>query len=285
MSVSHPRVALLPAVAGISAVLLFAGCASPGEAPAPLLHAAANETRVGEEAYLSGRASDAVPALTEAVRLHFAAGDLPGASRALLNLALAQRGAGDNAAANATAARLREITPGARQQLHEQAVKSNDTADLDAAADWLEALLALDRGETAVASNLVSSSIVKGAATSPWPGRIETLRAEIALKDGHFDEALARSRAGQAATAAAHDRAEEARALRLGGAAQVGLAHWIEARGNFLAAIRIEEALGGGRRMAADLNQLAAIAEHLGDADDARLYAQRAQAILSSRPH
>ena len=279
------RAVLLSATAGIAGLIFSAGCAAPGDPPAPLLHAAASATRAGEEAYLSGRASEAIPALSEAVRLHLAAGDLPGAARALLNLALAQRGAGDMPAATATAVRLRELTPAARQQLRERAGRADEISEIAAADDWLDALLALDRGDLAAAENLISISGVKLPAASPWPGRVETLRAEVALKEGHFDDALARARVGRVASEAAHDRGEQARAWRIAGAAQVGLAHWPEARADFLAAISIEEKLGGGHRMADDLNQLASIAEQLGEADDARIYRERAKAILSSRTH
>ncbi|MES1166950.1 MAG: hypothetical protein ABUL68_03015 [Pseudomonadota bacterium] len=265
------------------AVALVTGCAAPDPGPPPLLRAAAGQSRAGQEAYLTGRTGDAVSALGEAVRLHLAAGDLPGGSRALLNLALAQRAAGDAAAATATAARLRELAPAARQQAREQGASEEIVAELSTASPWLDALVALDRGDRAAAAGLLDSAGGKFSGSSPWPGRLESLRAELALGEGRPGEALVHARAGVAACTAAGDRAEEARAQRLAGAAQVQLGQWPEARADFLAALKLEETLGGGGRMAGDLKQLAVIAGHLGDSAEAQLYTQRAAAIASAR--
>ncbi len=267
----------------LTTLVLLAGCATPGDPPPPLLQAAAGQTRVGEEAYLTGHAGEAVPALNEAARLHFAAGDLPGAARALLNLALAQRAAGDSVSAAATAVRMHDLTPAARQQAREQGGKEEFSAELAAASVWLDALLALDRGDSATAASLLASATEKLSGSSPWPGRLETLRAEIALGEGRFQEALGHARAGQADSAATKDRAEEARARQFAGTAHLRLGQWLEARADFLAAIKIEESLGGGARMTNDLNQLAAIAEHLGDSAAAQLYTERARAIAAAR--
>jgi tetratricopeptide (TPR) repeat protein len=284
MSSERLSLCLGPTLLFVTTFALLAGCAAAGNGPPPLLREAAAQSRAGEEAYLSGRATEAIPALSEAVRLHLAAGDMPGAARALLNLALAQRAAGDSAAVAATAARLRDLTPAAGQQAHELEGKdAGAAAELMAASAWLDALLALDRGDSTSATAILSSVTAKVPASSPWIGRMETLRAEIALGDGHPAEAVAHARSGQAASAAAHDQAEEARAFRLAGAGLMRLGQWPEARTAFLAAVKIEETLGGGARMAGDLSQLAVIAEHLGDAAGAQLYTQRARAIASAR--
>jgi tetratricopeptide (TPR) repeat protein len=265
------------------AVIVFAaGCATPGDGPPPLLRAAAGQTRAGEEAYLSGRASDAVPSLSEAARLHLAAGDLPGGCRALLNLALAQRAAGDTAAATATATRLRELTPAAQQQAREQTGREGLTGELATATAWLDALLAVGRSDFAAAARLLGSADTKFPASSPWPGRLETLRAEVALGETRWLEARIHARAGVTACAAAGDRAEEARAWQLAGTAQLHLEEWTAARADFLEALKLEETLGGGARMAADLKQLALIADRLGDTSTAQLYAQRAAAITGA---
>jgi len=267
---------------GCTVLGLVAGCAATGDGPPPLLRAATGQTRAGEEAYLSGHAAEAVPALGEAVRLHLAAGDLPGAARALLNLALALRAAGDATAAAATAARLHDLTPAAQQQAREGA-PAEAAVELAAASAWLDALLALDANDFPTASALLATAPGPLASSSPWPGRVETLRAELALGEGRFADALVHARAGQAASAAAKDRAEEARARRFAGAAHVRLGQWPEAREDFLAALRIEETLGGGGRMAGDLTQLAAIAGQLGDSSAAQWYTQRARAITDAR--
>ncbi|MBI4624572.1 MAG: hypothetical protein HY736_15315 [Verrucomicrobia bacterium] len=264
---------------------LLAGCAAPGDAPPPRARAATQQARAGEAAYLVGHPAEAVSALSEAVRLHLAAGDLPRAAHGLVNLALAQRAAGDAAGAAGTAARLRELAPAARQQAGERAGKKNEAAGLElgAATAWLDALLALDRGETATAASLLVAVTVTLPAASPWPGRIATLRADVALAEGRTADALALARTGVAACAAARDRSEEARAHRLMAGAHMRLAQWSEARASLLAAVRLEETLGAGERMARDLEQLAAIAEKLGDAAAAQLYAARARAIGSAR--
>ncbi|MBS0661825.1 MAG: hypothetical protein JSR48_01055 [Verrucomicrobia bacterium] len=271
----HAR--LLLAVLGAVALLAAA------EPPAPLIREAAGRSRAGEEAYLSGRAGEAVSALAEAERLYRAAGDLPGAIRADVNLALAQRGAADAAAAQATAQRARELLPAAVQQARERPDGTGEVAELAVMTAWLEALLALDRGEGAPAAGLLEKLPGALPSGSPWPGRVETLRAELDLNRRQWAAAVAHARAGQAASAAARDRAEEARALRLAGAAEMGLGKWGAARADLLAAVRLEESLGGGARMAGDLAQLATIAGQLGDPAGARLYAARAQAITAAR--
>ena len=113
-------------------------------------------------------------------------------------------------------------------------------------------------------------------------GRIENLHAAIALQAGRFAEAGDLARAGREASASAADSAEEAHSWRLSGAADAGAGTWPAARSDYLAAVRIEERVGGGARMAGDLRQLAMVSEHLGDSASARLYTQRADAIQSS---
>ncbi len=270
--------------AGWPALVLLTGCAAPGDAPPPQLRAAAQQARAGESAYVAERPAEAVPALTEAVRLHLAAGDLPRAARSMVNLALAQRASGNAVGAADTAARLRNLTPAARQQAVERAGKDDASAlELAAATAWLDALLALDRGDVAAASGLLSAGGATLPATSPWPGRVATLRAEIALAEGRAADALALARTAVAACVAARDHSEAARAHRLAGTAHVRLAQWPEARTSFLAAVRLEESLGAGARMARDLEQLAVVAEKLGDAGAAQLYAQRARELSPAR--
>jgi tetratricopeptide (TPR) repeat protein len=261
---------------------VFFQTARAADGPAPLLRAAAAETRTGEEAYLLGRADEAVPALREAARLYLAAGNIPEGARALVNVALAERAAGDAAAARATATRLRELTPAAQQQLGEQGEKADLSRELACASAWLQALLALDRRDLAVALSLIPRDPGLPA-TSLWPARLATLRAEIELADDRLVEALVDAVAGQKASAAARDRAEEARAWRLAGAAHLQQGKRAEARSDFLAAVKIEEILGGGARMAGDLGQLAAIAEQLGDHDGAQLYTRRSATITAAR--
>jgi tetratricopeptide (TPR) repeat protein len=263
---------------------LAAGCGSPATAPAPRLETAARQTHAAESAYLNGRTADAVTAFADAARLQMTAGDLPGAARSLLNLALAQRSAGIAAAAQFTAGQLRELTPAAQQQARERPANGTTAAvELGAAAGWLDALLALDRGEVEAANAALASVDVKLPATSPWPGRVATLRAQAALATGRIDETITQARIAQAACAAAHDPSEEARAQRLAGAAFMRRAQWAEAKRYFLAAVQLEQSLGAGERMAGDLNRLAEITTQLGDADNARLYAARARAIGSAR--
>ena len=261
---------------------VFSHSVLAADAPAPLLRAAAAETRNGEEAYLLGRADEAVTALREAARLYLAAGDLPGGARALVNLALAERATGDIASARASATRLRELTPAAQQQLAERTDSSEAGVELAAASGWLDALLTLEQGDAAAAARLVPSS-GKFPASSVWRARVATLQAAILLATGNAAEALTQAAVGQKAGLAAGDRAEEARAWRLAGSAHLKLGQWAEARTDYLAAVKIEEALGGGARMAGDLGQLAAIAEHLGDTAAAQLYSRRATAITTAR--
>ncbi|MBM3853570.1 MAG: hypothetical protein FJ399_10490 [Verrucomicrobia bacterium] len=225
-----------------------------------------------------------MPAMREAVRLHLAAGDLPGAARTLVNLALAERAAGDAAGAAATAARLRELTPAAGHQAVERGRRNDDSRlELTAASAWLDALLAFDRGETALAAGSLAAVSPKLPRKSPWNGRVAALRAEIALAEGRLVDAGALARSAIPAAAAARDVSEEARAHRLLGASHMRLGRWADARTSLLAAVRLEERLGAGERMARDLEQLATVAEKLGDATAAGLYTARARAIIGAR--
>jgi hypothetical protein len=270
-----------------AAACLISGCAGSSEPAAPRLESAAVETRAANRAYLEGRVGEAIASLREAVRLHLASGDLPGAARAELNLALALRASGDRAAASAASARLRDLTPGAIQQLRERegnGKEAGETAAVELAAGsaWLDARLDLDRGDGVSATRSLSGAPGGLSATSPFPGRIENLRAEILLSAGSYAQALDRALAGEAASLRAQDRAEEAHGLGLAGDARIGLGRWLEARADYLAAVGIEEGLGGGARMAADLGRLAMISSHLGDPGEANLYELRAEAIASA---
>jgi tetratricopeptide (TPR) repeat protein len=271
-----------------AAVLPGHGCSSAPREPVAAYQAdAAASAKSAREAYGDGRPESAAADLRESVRLRLAGGDLPGAARSQLNLALAERASGDAAAAAAAAARLRELTPGAVQQAREQGGPGSASreAELEDSSSWLDALLALDRGDAEGARSLAPGRDGRLAPASQVRGRIETLRAAIALRDGRFAEAVDLARAGRAAGAEAGDAPEEAHALALAGAAHAAAGAWAQARADYLSAVGIEERIGGGSRMAADLRQLAVIAGRLGDGDDARLYAQRADDIQSAAAH
>ena len=280
-AIFSPRSCRVLAAAGAVGVLL-AGCATSGDAPPANLRAATALAHRGEEAYVRGRAAEAVPLLKEAVRLQLTAGDLAGAARGDVNLALAQRAAGDTAGSTATAARLRDLTPAAQQQARETDRAGATAVELAAGSAWLDALLALDRGDAAAADAALGPAGAKLPSASPWPGRTATLRAEIALVQDRPADALQHALAGRRACAAVHDRAEEARAHRIAGAAHLRLGQTREAQASYLAAVKLEAVLGGGSRMAGDLDHLAAIARTLGDEGAAQLYAARARAIAAA---
>ena len=269
----------------VAAVL--AGCSTAREPTAPYLEAAAAEARSAQEAYLGGRFGDAIVGLREAVRLHLAAGDLPGAARSQLNLALAERAAADHPGAAVAAARLRDLTRGAVQQVREGAgARSADApteAELEASSGWLGALLALDEGDVAQAQALAPPAGLELASSSQMRGRIETLRATIAVRSGRFGEAVKLADTGRIASEDAHDLSEVAHAWSLEGEGRAGMGDWPGARGDYLAAVALEERMGGGARMAEDLRQLAVVSEHLGDSGDAKLYSLRAEAIAAAR--
>ena len=103
-----------PALAA-AAWICSSGCSSaPREAAAPYQEAAAAEAKSAQEAYGEGRIDGAILSLRESVRLRLAGGDLPGAARSELNLALAERASGDAAAAGLEAARPARPDPGRR---------------------------------------------------------------------------------------------------------------------------------------------------------------------------
>jgi len=268
-----------------AALLSLGACSSaPRDPVAPYQSAAAAEAKSAQEDYGGGQIGGAILSLRDSVRLRLAGGDLPGAARSELNLALAERASGDSAAAAAAASRLRELTPGAVQQAREQGgtAGAGREAELEDSSSWLDALLALDQGDTALAQSRAPGRDGQLAANSQMRARIETLHAAIALSGGRFAEAGDLARAGRAASIEAGDPPEEAHACALAGAAHMGSGAWIEARADYLAAVRIEERIGGGTRMALDLRQLAVISGRLGDGATARLYTGRADAIQSS---
>lgn len=260
-----------------AACALFVGCAAPGDAPAPLLREAARLNRLGEDAYLRGDNRRSVPALTEGVRLHLAAGDLPGAEMAMVNLALAQRVAGKAEDAPATVKRLNELLPAAVQQAPEQA------GDLNAATAWITGTLALDSGDIAAARQAADRPIpLKPPVADRWEARLKNLEAEVALRANRPSDALAPAQSARTLAGKSKDRGEEARAWRFEGAAHRALSQWNESRAALQSAVRLEQQLGGGTRMAGDLRNLAEVSEHLGDSENAALYRQRAEAIESA---
>ncbi|HVU18722.1 MAG TPA: hypothetical protein VHD32_17595 [Candidatus Didemnitutus sp.] len=262
--------------AGVVALVLGA-CAGPDQAPAPLLREAARQNRIGEEAYLRGDHRHAEPALVECVRLHLAAGDIPGAVLALVNEVLEERTT-DPAKAAATAKRLSDLLPAAVQQSPDQA------GNLTIAVGWINGSLALDAGD-AVAAAQASDVFVPARASvaDRWEARLENLRADIALHQNRNAEAVTSAQSARRFAAKAKDVAEEARACRLSGTAHRALSQWNESRTDLLAAVHLEQELGGGSRMAGDLKILADVSEHLGDSSSAALYRQRADAIGSAR--
>lgn len=265
------------------AAWVLGGCSGgPADSVPPGQAQAAAAAQSAQDAYSKGRIDSAILSLRESVRLHLVAGDLPAASRSLLNLALAERAAGDAPAAAAAAARLRDLAPAAVQQAGERGGGTAQAAELTAASAWLGALLSLDRGDLAEARAGAPAPDPQLAPSSQMRGRIGTLQAAIALRAARFAEALQRAKEARAAAADAQDPSEEAHAWSLSGAAHAGQGDLTSARSDYREAIRIEERIGGGLWMAADLRRLASVSNQLGDGADARLYVQRADAIQAA---
>jgi predicted ATPase len=107
----------------------------------------------------------------------------------------------------------------------------------------------------------------------------ETALAEIARKQGRYDEAVARLERAARDFGALSDDAGVGRVLHLAGTVAAQRGDYAKATENYQASLAIRERLGDKSSMAALLSNLGIVVEYQGDLDAARRFHERALAL------
>jgi tetratricopeptide (TPR) repeat protein len=197
-------------------------CYSPAKTLPPAQAEALTWSEEAETAFRAGRYSAAMQGYKAALDLHITAGHTPGIVRNLVNLAVVQHTAGQNAAARESLAALDRHLGTLGSPTFDK-----ETRTLLAEAGWLKAHMLLDEDRLAEALAVLDQQDSSAAGS-----RLYNLRARLLLAQGHPSEA--RSAARQAWRAAKGDVMElgdaaryQARSAELLGE-QAEAVHWYE---------------------------------------------------------
>lgn len=253
------RLALLalPGIGGLA-------CYSPSKSLPPAQAEALTWSQEAETAFRAGNHSAAMRGYRAALDLHLNAKHTPGIIRNLVNLAVVQHTAGQNAAARQSLAELdRQLGSAATSRF------DRETRELLAEAGWLKAHMLLDEGRLAEALALLDRD-----EASSGGSRLLNLRAKLLLAQGHPSEAASMAR--KAWRAAKGDVMEQADAARYQARAAELLGEHAEAARWYEKAIPLDQAASRQHLVADDWLGLARASRHIGRGDMSQRYAQLA---------
>ena len=248
---------MLPCISGLS-------CYSPAKTLPPTQAEALTWSEQAETAFRSGRHPAAIEGYKAALDLHIAAGHTPGIVRNLVNLAVVQHTAGQNAAARESLAALDRHLGTLGSPTFD-----TETRSLLAEAGWLKAHMLLDENRLSEAL-----AVLDQQDSSAGGSRLSNLRARLLLANGHPSEA--RSSARKAWRAAKGDVMEQADAARYQARAAELLGEHAEAARWYEKAIPLDQSASRQHLVADDWLGLARASRHIGHADQTQHYAELA---------
>ena len=247
----------LPLIGGLS-------CYSPAKTLPPAQAEALTWSQEAETAFRAGQHSAAMQGYKAALDLHLSAGHTPGIIRNLVNLAVVQHTAGQNAVARQSLAaldrHLGSISP---------STFDSETRSLLAEAGWLKAHMLLDENRLSEALDLLERQD-----SSAGGSRLMNLRARLLLAKGHPSEAASFAR--KAWRAAKGDVMELADAARYQARAAELLGEHTEAARWYEKVIPLDQAAARQHLVADDWLGLARTSLRNGRGDQTRHYAQLA---------
>lgn len=239
-------------------------CYSPAKSLPPAQAEALAWSQEAEQAFHAGRHAAAQQGYKAALDLHITAGHTPGIVRNLVNLAVVQHTAGQDAAARQSLAALDRHLAGVNTRTFD-----SETRDTLAEAVWLRAHMLLDAQKLPEAL----AALDQNEASNRSP-RLLNLRARLLLAQGHPSEAAASAR--KAWRAAKGDVMEQGDAARYQARAAELLGDHAEASRWYEKAIPLDQAASRLHLVADDWLGLARASRHIGSADLSKQHAQQA---------
>ena len=246
------------------ALVLLSAC---GSAPQPRLPAvqerAATTDKEARRALRDGDLPLARALFEQSLRLQQSLDNLPGVATATINLASVYHGLKNDE----MALRLLDGLLGEKLVPY--------PADMLAVASFRKAVILVD-GNSQAAPAALDAAVQLCARSCGHAAGLSNLRARMALNKK--DYAAAAGFARQAAEEAGDNKEELANARRHSGTAAIALDQYGPALQHFQAALDLDKQLGLPKRIAPDLDGVAAALDKLGRKDEAAAYARRAAA-------
>lgn len=263
MSRDFPAISTL--LLGALALGGITGCYSPAKPLPPALNEAVSWSAEAEEAFRAGRHAAAQQGYKNALDLHIAAGNTPGIVRNLVNLAVVQHTAGQNAAARQSLAALERH----RAANPSSARLDAETRALLAEAGWLQAHMCIDEGRLADAQGEIDR-----LGSPSGSARLLNLRARLLLAQKQPGEALSTAR--KAWGTARGDVLEQADAARYQARALEQLGQASEAARWYQTAVPLDQNASRSHLVADDWLGLARTAQNTGSKEQSRHFARLA---------
>jgi|UniRef100_UPI003783979F hypothetical protein len=241
-------------------------CYSPGKPLPPALGEAMAWTEQAETEFRAGRYSAAQQGYKAALDLHIAANNTPGIIRNLVNLAVVQHTAGQNAAARQTLAALdRHLSLRGKERL------DSETHQLLAEASWLKTHILIDEGRLNEARQELDRM-------SPREGssRLLNLRARLLLAQKQFAAAESSARGAWSAAKREGDIMEQGDAARYQARALEQLSRHAEAARWYETAVPLDQNASRTHLVADDWLGAARAAQVAGNRDQKHHFARLA---------
>ena len=245
-----------------------AGCSTPPKASSAARQEAAIEANRKGEAYVRhGELENAARSYREALRLSQSLEDAEGIAANAINLSIVRQRQGRFADARASLGAILQ-----QKNLRFSPARMAEVS-------LRHALLDLDQGNPAGASDWVAKAAGHCGERCGLSAAIHNVRAQLALQGGKLEEAAAAARSAHEASRGAGDRSELANALRLMGLVALRTGEARSARQHLEQALELDRDLGAPRKIALDLLALGQAAALGGERDTARAYYARALAV------
>jgi tetratricopeptide (TPR) repeat protein len=255
----------------VCTLVLFVGCASTVEAPRSVKQEAnADANGRARRLYIQG---DYAGALLQARRAYEAAAsveDEDGIAESLLNRSMIEQQLGHHEEA---------------RQLVDRILAGSGlvfSAKSKGEAAFRRAVLAANDRDHGLCEQLLRQVEIVCTAGCTLLGKVANLRAQLAIEDGQFQNAVALAERGLVESRAHQDAQEEANALRLGANAMVLLGNVDLATVRLNEALLLDKRLGLSRKVYRDLFLLGIAAQRGQQEDVARGYWLRAREVAQA---
>lgn len=242
------------------------GCYSPGKPLPPALGEAMAWAEEGETAFRSGRYTAAQQSYKAALDLHIAANNTSGILRNLVNLAVVQHTAGQNAAARQSLAALdRHLATRQKKRL------DSETRQLVVEAIWLKTHILIDEGRFNEARQELDLM-----GTHEKSSRLLNLRARLLLTQKQYAAAESAAHGAWSAAKREGDILEQGDAARYQARALEQLGRHAEAARWYETAVPLDQNASRAHLVADDWLGTARAAHVAGHRDQARHFARLA---------
>lgn len=259
--INYRRATLLVAV-----LLALAACGSAPPRQPVAIEQAKKADQAAHRALRDGDLMRARELFRQSLLLQQSLDDRPASAMAAINLSSVAHKLGDDVTALGL---LDDILADKAAQL---------PTELRAAAAFRKGVMLADAGKVAEAESALQQAVLECNGKCSFTAGMNNLRARLALHKGDFAAALATARG----LASGAEKEEQANALRIAAAAEIGLGQHDAALAHYQAALELDKELALSPRIAEDLRGIAQALEKLGRKQEAGIFARRAEAVSAA---